>query len=67
MSSGLSVYAGLFCFVVVAKSTWTTGSLTSVCDPFECVYAYKTSVYSVIQRHMSMGGVDSSVVRAPDS
>ena len=30
--------------------TWTTGSLTCVCDLFACVYTRGTSVYSFIRR-----------------
>ena len=33
--------------------TWSTGSLTSVCDLFACVYPWETSVYSLIWRTLS--------------
>ena len=33
--------------------TWSTGSLTSVCDLFACVYTWETSVYSLIWRTIS--------------
>ena len=41
------------CFVVSNKTvhrTWTSRSLSSVCDLLACVYKWGTSVYSLIQR-----------------
>ena len=47
-------YLGVY--ILHRTLTWTTGSLTCVCDLFACVYNRGTSVYSLIRSHRNNKG-----------